>query len=92
MADSKDKEDQRILEKLAVLLTKISFHQDLYQLVINQKLMGFILKICDQKYSNTVRSNAVLAISLLTYNDKLFDEIIHWGVIDLIMELCQDQN
>ena len=92
VADSKDKEDQRILEKLAVLLTKISFHQDLYQLVINQKLMGFILKICDQKYSNTVRSNAVLAISLLTYNDKLFDEIIHWGVIDLIMELCQDQN
>jgi hypothetical protein len=54
--------------------------------------MGFILKICDQKYSNTVRSNAVLAISLLTYNDKLFDEIIAWGVIDLIMELCQDQN
>ena len=26
VADSKDKEDQRILEKLAVLLTRISFH------------------------------------------------------------------
>jgi hypothetical protein len=92
VADSKDKEDQRLLEKLSVLLTRVSFHQDLYQLIINQKLLGFILKISDQKYSNTVRSNAVLAISLLTYNDKLFDEIIKWGVIDLIMDLCQDQN
>jgi len=27
----------------------------------------------------------------LTYNEKLFDEIIKQGVIDLIMELCRDQ-
>ena len=33
----------------------------------------------------------MLAISLLTYNENLFDEIINEGVIDLVMALCRDQ-
>ena len=61
-------------------------------LIISQNILGFILKISDQKYSSAIRSNSVLAISLLTYNELLFDEIIKQGVIDLIMNLCQDQN
>jgi hypothetical protein len=32
----------------------------------------------------------VLAISLLTYHESLFDELINNGVIDLVMNLCMD--
>ena len=60
--------------------------------IIRLDLLKFIIKISAEKYPSSVRSNAVLAISLLTYNEKLFDEIINKGVIDLIMDLCRDQN
>ena len=34
----------------------------------------------------------MLAISLLTYNDKIFDEIIDKKVIDLILGICMDDQ
>jgi len=37
-----------------------------------------------------IRSNAVLAVSLLTYHEILFHELINNGVIDSIMDLCMD--
>jgi len=58
--------------------------------IIKLNLLQFILKISESKYPSSIRSNAVLAISLLTYNEMLFDEIIDKGVIDLIMSLCRD--
>lgn len=39
-----------------------------------------------------MRSNAVLAISLLTYHESLFNELISNGVIDIVMNLCMDQQ
>jgi hypothetical protein len=56
------------------------------------KLLSFIIKLIDNKFASTVRQNAVLGISLLTYHEKLFDELIQNGVIDLVMELCIDKN
>ena len=64
----------------------------MFEHILKLNLLKFILKISHEKYESEIRSNAVLAISLLTYNEKLFDEIIDKGVIDLIMELCRDSN
>jgi hypothetical protein len=51
-----------------------------------------VIKISGKNYKSAIRSNAVLAISLLTYNENLFDEIINKGVIDLVMALCRDKS
>ena len=77
--------EHRVLEKLSWLVTLISFHQDMFDHIIKLRLLEFILKISKNEYPANIRSNAVLAISLLTYNEMLFDEIIDKGVIDLIM-------
>lgn len=37
-----------------------------------------------------IRSNAVLAISLLTYHETLFHELINNNVIDMVMNMCMD--
>lgn len=74
------------------MITLISYHHDMYKHIVNLKLLQFILKISDQKYPDNIRSNAVLAISMLTYNENLFEEIIKEGVIDVIMALCRDPN
>lgn len=92
MADLKQNQDYRVIEKLSWLVTLISFHQDMFDHIIKLNLLEFILKISDSKFPSSIRSNAVLAISLLTYNEMLFDEIINKGVIDLIMALCRDQH
>jgi hypothetical protein len=90
--ESEKQDDIRLLTQLSNLVTLISFHKDMFDHIIRLNLLKFILKISQEKYPSEVRSNAVLAISLLTYNEKLFDEIIDKGVIDLIMELCRDPN
>jgi len=90
VADTGTSIDNRTLEQLSWLMALLSFHEDMYEYVLKIDLLKFIIKITDAKYSNTIRSNAVLAISLLTYNENLFDEIINKGVIELIMQLCRD--
>jgi len=60
--------------------------------IIRLNILDFIIKITHSKFPSTIRSNAVLAISLLTYNENLFDEIIKKGVIELMMTLCKDTN
>lgn len=52
--------------------------------------MAFIIKLMDSRYNVTIRSNAVLAVSMLTYHEVLFQELISNGVIDTIMEICMD--
>ena len=42
------------------------------QRVKDVKLLPFVIKLLDPKYSVVIRSNAVLAISLLTYHETLF--------------------
>jgi hypothetical protein len=58
--------------------------------IIRLKLLDFIIKICGPQFSSEIRSNAVLALSLLTYHDAMFQELIDRGVIDLVMDLCKD--
>lgn len=64
----------------------------MFEHITKLNLLQFIIKIAHKKFPSSIRSNAVLAISLLTYNEKLFDAIIEHGVIDLILELCKDQS
>ena len=87
-----EKIDERKLEKISHMITLITFHPDMLQRIIETKLLTFIIKLVDAKYSVQIRSNAVLAISLLTYHEVLFHELINLNVIDMIMDLCMDQS
>ena len=91
-SDSKDAQDLNILKKLSWLATLISFHKDMYHHIKRIGLLQFVIKISGTQFPSQVRSNAVLAISLLTYNENLFDEIINEGVIELVMALCRDKD
>jgi hypothetical protein len=50
------------------------------------------MKLIDPKHPAIIRSNAVLAISLLTYHEELFNDLIENKVIDLVMKLCMNKN
>ena len=54
------------------MTTLIAFHSDMLQLIREVGLLSFIIKLVDPRYSVIIRSNAVLAISLLTYHEILF--------------------
>lgn len=84
--------DDRTLEKLSWMTTLICFHPDMIEQIVSLKLLNFIIKLVESKFSATIRSNAVLAISLLTYHESLFNELISNGVIDIVMDLCMDVN
>ena len=71
-----DRIDEKRLEKISHMTTLIAYHSDMLQRIIETKMLAFIIKLMDPKYSVTIRSNAVLAISLLTYHEMLFDELI----------------
>ena len=85
-----DKIEERRLEKVSHLTTLVAFHADMLPTIISSKILNFIINLVDKKYSVTIRSNAVLAISLLTYHEVLFQELITNNVIDMIMDLCMD--
>lgn len=82
--------DEKTLEKLSWMTTLICFHPDMIDQIIHLRLLAFIIRLVDPKFAPAIRSNAVLAISLLTYHESLFDELIANGVIDLVMNLCMD--
>ena len=50
------------------------------------------MKLIDNKHPAIIRSNAVLAISLLTYHEELFNDLIDNQVIDLVMRLCMNKD
>lgn len=54
------------------MTTLITYHSDMLPRIVECKLLQFIIKLVDPKYSVTIRSNAVLAISMLTYHEQLF--------------------
>ena len=84
--------DDKILEKLSWMTTLICFHSDMIEHIIQLKLLHFIIKLIDPKFPANVRSNAVLSISLLTYHESLFQDLIDNEVIDLMMNLCMDPD
>lgn len=86
------KVDDKTLEKLSWMTTLICFHPDMIEQIVSLRLLNFIIKLVDNKFPPAVRSNAVLAISLLTYHEQLFNELISNGVIDIVMNLCMDQQ
>ena len=67
-----NKIDERKLEKISHMTTLIAYHSDMLPRIIECKLLLFIIKLVDPKYSVTIRSNAVLSISMLTYHEQLF--------------------
>ena len=85
-----DKIEERKLEKVSHLTTLVAYHGDMLQRIIEVRLLPFILKLMDAKYSVTVRSNAVLAVSFLTDHPVLYKELLTMNVIDTIMGLCMD--
>ena len=85
-----DKIEERKLEKVSHLTTLVAFHSDMLPTIIQSKLLAFIIEMTNTKFSVTIRSNAVLAISLLTYHEVLFHELINNNVIDMVMDLCVD--
>ena len=62
----------------------------MFQTIIDIDLFGFILKICNPAFKTHVRANAVLAISLLSYNEMFFQEVLKNNCLDLILKLCMD--
>lgn len=87
-----EKIDERRLEKVSHITTLIAYHSDMLERIVECKLLQFIIQLADPKYSVAIRSNAVLAISMLTYHETLFHELINNNVIDMIMSQCMDPN
>ena len=69
----------RIIEQLAYLATLIAYyHEELLDYIIDLKIIPFIFTIsAASSLPAAIRSKAVFAISLLTENERLFDEFIH---------------
>jgi hypothetical protein len=61
--------DDKTLEKLSWMTTLICFHPDMIEQIIQLKLLSFIIKLVEPNFPAAIRSNAVLAISLLTYHE-----------------------
>ena len=80
----------KILEKISWMTTVISFYPDMIQEIVKLDLLDFIILISSKRFSNKIRANAVLALSLLTYHDAIFNELLDKKVIDLVIELCKD--
>jgi len=60
--------------------------------IIELNLIGLIKRMLYPTFPSSIRANSVLAISLLTYHNKLFVQMIDSGFIDLILNLCRDRN
>jgi hypothetical protein len=82
----------KILEKISWITALICFYPDMIKDVVSLNLLDFIIKISGKQFNHNCRSNAVLALSLLTYHDAMFDELLDKKIIDLVMDLCKDQN
>lgn len=88
--DQRNDEEHKIMVKVSWMTALISFYPDMIDQIIGLNLLDFIIRLCGQGYSAEIRSNAVLALSLLTSQDAMFDELINKKVIDLVMALCKD--
>jgi hypothetical protein len=84
--------NSKTLDKISWLTTLICFYPDMIEEISELNLLSIILELCKSDFESKIRSNAVLALSLLTYHEKCFDVLINQGVIDLVMDLCQDND
>lgn len=85
--------NRMLLEKISWMTTLICFYPDMIDQVIELNLLEFIIKLTSATvYRPEVRSNAVLALSLLTYHKQMFNELIKRKVIDIVMHLCKDSE
>jgi len=78
---SLDDKESKVLEKLSWLATLLCFYQDMIEEIERLKLLDFILEISKEAYKPQIRSNAVLALSLLTYHEAMFENLLNKGVI-----------
>ena len=65
------------------------YHSDFWQIILKHNIIELSIKLSDTIYNSTIRSNCMLAISLMTYNTKLFDYLLKNNVIDLLIENCK---
>ena len=68
----------------------VSFYSDLTDLCQNINIIQFSLKLIDAKFSPIVRSNGILSVSFLSYNEKFLKELVALGILDTILDLCND--
>ena len=54
--------DEKTLTKMSWLTALICYHHDMLELIGQLKLLPFIIKLVENKYSVAIRSNAVLGI------------------------------
>ena len=88
-----ERHQNRMLEKVSWLITLMTFHvEDMYQYIIDWKILELAMMLLAPKFDHLVRSNAMLAISLMTYNEKLFKHLIDHNVIDKLLDNCRDPN
>jgi hypothetical protein len=79
------------LEKASWLLTLCCFYSEMIIDII-YPILDILQELFKLEYSSNVRSNAVLAISLLTYQPTIFDILLGLNIIDKILELCKDND
>lgn len=84
--------EEKTLTKMAWMTALICFHSDMIEQIFALKLLQFMLKLSDSKFTVAIRAHAVLGISLLTYHEKIFDELVQNGVIELVMDLSMDKE
>ena len=67
----------RVLLKVSWLTCLIAYNiEEMLDSADDLQLLFFIKKILNPKYRSDIQANGVLAISLLSYNPKLFKKII----------------
>jgi len=84
--------EEKTLTKMAWMTALICFHSDMIEQIFTLKLLQFMLKLTDSKFPVVIRAHAVLGISLMTYHEKIFDELVQNGVIELVMGLSIDKG
>jgi len=81
----------RILGRLSWLIALMAFHiEDLAKVLIDNKIVNLLEKLINNDYQADIKANAMLSVSLLTYNSDLFDIMIKAGFVDTILKLSKD--
>ena len=82
-----------MLHKLSWLTVLISFNiQKETEEILKLDLFPMIMKFIHADMPSNIRSKGVLAISLLSHCDRVFELIIKLDLIDIILELAMNPN
>jgi hypothetical protein len=70
----------------------ISYHEnELYEVIVKHDIIGLVMSLSHSRLTTRTRSNCMLAVSLMTYNDKLFKFLLKNNVIDQLLEISKDK-